>query len=39
VGHARTPARYLHPGARLTTEIGQLGRQCNPVHTAAGGQR
>jgi len=39
VGHARTPARYLHPGARLTTEIGQLGRQCNPVHAAAGGER
>jgi len=29
VGHARTPARYLHPGARLVTEISGIGRLDN----------
>jgi acylpyruvate hydrolase len=31
VGHARTPARYLEAGARLTTEISGLGRCENRV--------
>ena len=31
VGHARTPPRYLHPGARLETEIEHIGRLDNTV--------
>jgi acylpyruvate hydrolase len=34
VGHARNPARYLHPGAVLSTEIAHLGTQTNLVRAA-----
>lgn len=35
VGHARTPPRYLHDGATLTTRIGGLGECRNTCRTAA----
>ncbi len=37
VGHAREPARHRHPGERVVTEIGGLGRLDNLVVADTGG--